>query len=112
MRFVFIVFYLFSSLLYHDYNNTQFCCHISSISNTRDKEFSNYWLQLFCLEEDKESDEWLMKRFLIGSFNSGCKNIAASHLKVGYKSMRAILSFFFSFGPASNVPKLTHYGVV
>ena len=90
MRFVSILFYLCSSLLYYDYSNTQFKCQVCVVYHNRGKEFMKYWPQGFESEYDKDSDEWYRVRQLIDDLNEAYKNIAARYLKVGNDSTSAI----------------------
>ena len=54
------------------------------------KEFRKYWPQVFEPEAYKGKDEWWLEKLLFNGFNTACKNIAASFLKVGDESMSAI----------------------
>ena len=55
------------------------------------------------MEEEKETDEWWRGEFLIDGFNTACKNIYASFLKVGDESISAIR---FQTTEKGNLPHL------
>ena len=50
-------------------------------------------------------DEWLREKILFDGFNTACKNIAASFLKVGDESMSAIR---FRTTAKGNLPHLSY----
>ena len=60
--------------------------------------------QGFESEADKAKCEWWRAKLLIDGFNTTCKNIAASFLKVGDESMSAIRFWTTSKG---NLPHLS-----
>ena len=53
-------------------------------------DYRKYWPQGFESEADKNTYEWWRLKLLLGGFNTACKNIAASFLKVGDESMSEI----------------------
>ena len=56
-------------------------------------------------EEVKDTDEWWRSTLLIGGFNEVCKNINASYLKVGDKSIDAIRFWMMT---KVNLPHLSY----
>ena len=78
---------------------------VSGTCFTRGKDFRKYWPQGFGLEEEKSTYEWWREKLSIYGFNMTCKNISASSLKVGDKSMSAIR---FRTTAKGNLPHLSY----
>ena len=78
---------------------------ISGISLTRRKQFIRFWPQGFDSEAYMNTDEWWREKLLSDGFNTACKNIAASFLKVGDESMSAIRFWTTAKG---NLPHLSY----
>ena len=78
---------------------------ICGISLTKVKEFRKYRPKGFESEKYKDTDEWCKSKLLFNGFNGLCNNIAASYLKIGDESMRAI---HFWTEAKRNLPHLSY----
>ena len=91
MKFLPILFYLWSYLFIFYYTKTHFSWHIFVIYHARGKEFRKYCPQVFDSEEVKYSDEWCKARLLIAFSNELFNNVADIYLKFGDYSMSGII---------------------
>ena len=104
MRCVF--YFIYFLLFYFNIKLTPFPSHqISGISLTRGKQFRRFWPQGFESEVDKNTDEWWRSKLLFDGFNTACKNISASFLKVGDESMSVTR---FRTTAKGNLPHLSY----
>ena len=104
MRCVF--YFIYCLLFYFKIKMKPFSSHqISGISLTRRKQFIRFWPQGFESDADTNKNEWWREKLLFDGFNTACKNIAASFLKVGDESMIGIR---FRTKAKDNLPHLSY----